>query len=234
MAKTQKEIVNEVVTVMTGGVVKQKKTKDLEPIEDIISRLNENFSLYYKSKAEIIDDLLKIYDHKDEYFQGKKLKKYKKDFPLFIQETFLQSKSTAYSDARIVRMLAKKDRRNVLTTSNPDKIYLCRRIASSSNKDELLDDFENLDRKNIDDKLVPFKKRSSNKSIPDDRFSFIKTELDEEDIGFSVKIESGDPEADLKLAKYIQEIVDNLGKKSLISIHEKVTGTIELLSESDD
>jgi hypothetical protein len=225
MAKSKKTELEEILQEEQGIDFGHKGLKDLEPLKEIEVRLHENFGTYFKSKIEILKDLTEIFEHRVLYFNNEEQKEYINDFQLYIQQTFLQSSSTAYYDMRIAKMLVAEKKQKVLNSDQKDLVFLLRRIVTAKNKTELLGKIETLDRQNVDEELVPnnVKKVATEPDVTEQKISALSTKIDEDQLRLVIRVSNMKDEAALRLIKYIKEIIDNLTNVTIKKAHQMVS-----------
>ena len=224
MAKSKKTELEEILQEEQGIDFGHKGLKDLEPLKEIEVRLHENFGTYFKSKIEILKDLTEIFEHRVLYFNNEEQKEYITKFPLYIEETFLQSSSTAGYDARIVKMLVAEKKQKVLNSDQKDLVFLLRRITTAKNKTKLLENIDELDRQNIDEELEPnnVKKVADEPDVTEQKISALSTKIDEDQLRLVIRVSNMKDEAALRLIKYIKEIIDNLTNVTIKKAHQLV------------
>ena len=159
------------------------------------------------------------------YFNNEEQKEYINKFPLYIEETFLQSRSTAYYDAKIVKMLVTEKKQEILKSDQKDLVFLLRRITTAKNKTNLLEKIDDLDRQNIDEELVPnnVKKVATEPDVLEQKIGALFTKIDEDQLRLEVHVSNMEGEAAIKLIKYIKKIIDNLTNVTIKKAYQLVT-----------
>ncbi|MBU2514208.1 hypothetical protein KJ966_22965 [bacterium] len=119
-------------------------------------RIEKNYLTEGTAKHEIYQDLVVIEKHNEHYFMGQR--QYIGNLAHYIRDRYQQERSTYYTDARVVEMYVRTGREHVLESNVPGVVSKSKAIAYAPEEIqiELLDKFDAMDLKAINDRIKQF------------------------------------------------------------------------------
>jgi hypothetical protein len=184
------------------------------------TRINQNYANYMNAKIQILADLFKIYKSRTEYFRDRV--EYIDNFSLYIKERFKQAKSTYYADVRVLRLLDKHEKGDVLNPELKDLAYILKRIAYAPEtiQNELLESIDNLDREQVSERI----KEEKGKLPPEKADLGIKTKLIKTKKQLTINFEGVTGRIALERLEFIKELLEKASKQELEKVYAKMTG----------